>query len=49
MQIGGFMPPIRNTEMKKKKFLGLTGQSYFYDIYSSLGLHRTAMNDYIKG
>ncbi|MCM4174262.1 histidine kinase [Arenibacter sp. TNZ] len=35
---------IRN----EKKNLGLTDKVIFYDIYSNLGLHRTAMNDYIK-
>jgi len=35
---------IRN----EKKTLGLTDKVIFYDIYSNLGLHRTAMNDFIK-
>ncbi len=32
---------------KEKRELGLTENIYFYDIYSNLGLHRRAMNDYI--
>ena len=32
---------------KKKRELGLTENIAFYDIYSNLGLHRKAMNDYI--
>ena len=35
---------IRN----EKKNLGLTDKVIFYDIYSNLGLHRKAMDDYIK-
>lgn len=35
---------IRN----EKKNLGLTDKVVFYDIYSNLGLHRKAMDDYIK-
>ncbi|NNE02808.1 MAG: tetratricopeptide repeat protein, partial [Eudoraea sp.] len=33
---------------KQKKGLGLTENIAFYDIYSSLGLHRQAMKDYIR-
>ena len=32
---------------KEKRALGLTENIAFYDIYSSLGLHRRAMNEYI--
>ena len=32
---------------KQKRELGLTENIAFYDIYSSLGLHRRAMNEYI--
>ncbi len=32
---------------KQKRELGLTNNISFYDIYSSLGLHRQAMRDYI--
>ncbi len=32
---------------KEKRELGLTENIAFYDIYSNLGLHRKAMNDYI--
>ena len=32
---------------KKKRELGITENIAFYDIYSNLGLHRKAMNDYI--
>ncbi len=32
---------------KEKKELGLTEDVFFYDIYSKLGLHRKAMEDYI--
>ena len=32
---------------KQKKELGITENIAFYDIYSNLGLHRKAMNDYI--
>lgn len=32
---------------KEKKDLGITSNIAFYDIYSSLGLHRKAMEDYI--
>lgn len=35
---------IRN----EKKELGLSDKIVFYDIYSNLGLHRKAMDDYIK-
>lgn len=35
---------IRN----EKKNLGITDKVIFYDIYSNLGLHRKAMDDYIK-
>ncbi|HUH46787.1 MAG TPA: hypothetical protein VLZ54_06520, partial [Arenibacter sp.] len=35
---------IRN----EKKELGLSDKVVFYDIYSNLGLHRKAMDDYIK-
>ncbi len=35
---------IRN----KKRELGLSEKVVFYDIYSNLGLHRKAMDDYIK-
>lgn len=35
---------IRN----EKKDLGLSDKVVFYDIYSNLGLHRKAMDDYIK-
>ncbi|HLT50774.1 MAG TPA: histidine kinase dimerization/phosphoacceptor domain -containing protein [Arenibacter sp.] len=35
---------IRN----EKKELGLSDKVIFYDIYSNLGLHRKAMDDYIK-
>lgn len=35
---------IRN----EKKNLGLSDKVIFYDIYSNLGLHRKAMDDYIK-
>ncbi len=33
---------------KEKKELGITEKVAFYDIYSNLGLHRQAMNDYIE-
>lgn len=33
---------------KQKRELGLTENIAFYDIYSSLGLHRQAMKDYIR-
>ena len=33
---------------KEKKELGLTENVAFYDIYSNLGLHRKAMDDYFK-
>ena len=46
------MPSLSSTTSRlrsdrKKRDLGLTENITFYDIYSNLGLHREAMNDYI--
>ncbi|NKI25146.1 sensor histidine kinase [Arenibacter sp. 6A1] len=39
----------RQFEIREEKLkLGLTDKIVFYDIYSNLGLHRKAMEDYIK-
>ncbi|WP_149302927.1 sensor histidine kinase [Pareuzebyella sediminis] len=41
------MYPQQIDVRKEKRELGITDNVAFYDIYSNLGLHRTAMNDYI--
>lgn len=37
------------TVREEKRQLGLTDKVVFYDIYSDLGMHRKAMNEYIEG